>query len=317
LNLVPSVYDAAWRWVRGKRKHRALTDELLWHKVYERYIRTLPKVGPDAGKLELIEAHLRIVPDIAGRIAWRRCPYSFGIWANEAKPTLSHVGLVYELTAMGNLGLLIAADRFDRESGWAFSTYANYWIKKLIRLYLEELVSIVPRNDPERRAMDVFNAAIERRRQYRGKAAGGMAAFDSGITIPGPKPGDKEIEVVGTEGITNPERLDYLQRRVGKWLFPWEDTGAHFKPRLALKGHSNSGGRAYDTPAEAEVYELEEVGEYADPGVPVTLNDFPCWWAEVCYLPLNYFRQRWHKPTYTEESYEAATVQRQDEFQAA
>jgi hypothetical protein len=142
------------------------------------------------------------------------------------------------------LGLFIAADRYDRKSGLAFSTYANYWIKKFVRLYLEELIGVVPRtgdmgieeqgvgpcgrwvvDKPRRSVMDLLNAALEQRRLYRGKAAGGMAMFDGPITIPGPNFGDKEIEVVGTDGQTNPERLDYLQRRVGKKDYPWIDVG--------------------------------------------------------------------------------------------
>jgi DNA-directed RNA polymerase sigma subunit (sigma70/sigma32) len=110
------LYDLAWKTVRAKRKHAPLENELLWHKVYEEYIGSLPKAGG-----ELIERHLRIVPAIAGRIAWKRCPGSFGVWAKEAQPSLSHVGLVYELTALGNLALFIAADRYDPKSGRAFS----------------------------------------------------------------------------------------------------------------------------------------------------------------------------------------------------
>jgi hypothetical protein len=67
------LYDLAWKTVRAKRKHAPLEDELLWHKVYEEYIGSLPKAGG-----ELIERHLRIVPAIAGRIAWKRCPGANG-----------------------------------------------------------------------------------------------------------------------------------------------------------------------------------------------------------------------------------------------
>jgi hypothetical protein len=234
------LYDAAWNNVRAKGKH----NDLLWHKVYDEYINSLPlaKLG---ARDELIEKHLRIVGPIAGQIAWRRAPHSFGIWSKEYSPNLSHVGLVHELTAMGNLGLFIAADRYDPTKG-AFSTYANPWIKKFIRLYLEELVSVGPRNDPNRRVMDIFDAAIEQRRLYRGKAAGGPAIFDGSITIPGRKPKDKEIETVGSDGPTINPGLDYLQRRVSFRLYPWTDLGAHFTPRFALPGHP--GGRASALP---------------------------------------------------------------------
>jgi hypothetical protein len=169
---------------------------------------------------------------------------------------MSHVGLVYELTAMGNLALFVAADRYDRKKG-AFSTYANHWIKKLVRLYLEELVSIVPRNG--RRAMDIFDAAIERRRLYRGKAAGGMAMFDQSITIPGPNPGDKEIETVGTDGATLNPGFDYLQRRVSFNLYPWIDMGTRSTPRLALPGHP--GGRPSADPPRDYSYKFDAADE--------------------------------------------------------
>ena len=81
--LCPRLYVEAWRRVRGKRKHRPLADELLWHKVYERYINSLTHAEPGATKAELIESHLHILRPIAGRIAWKRCPKSFGIWAKE------------------------------------------------------------------------------------------------------------------------------------------------------------------------------------------------------------------------------------------
>lgn len=197
--MFPKLYVDAWRRVRAEHKQRPLADDLLWHKVYDEYINSLPLAELGASRDELIEKHLRIVGPIAGQIAWRRTPHSFGIWAKECQPNLSHVGLVHELTAMGNLVLFIAADRYNPETG-AFSTYANYWIKKFVRLYLEELVSVVPPGDPDRRVMDIFDAAIARRRLYRGKAKGGVAIFDASITIPGPEPDDKEIETAGSDG---------------------------------------------------------------------------------------------------------------------
>jgi hypothetical protein len=74
-------YCKAWQRIRAKRHHEYLEDELLWHKVYEEYISLLPWADLETRKDGLIEAHLRIVPKIAGRIAWKRCPKSFGIWA--------------------------------------------------------------------------------------------------------------------------------------------------------------------------------------------------------------------------------------------
>jgi hypothetical protein len=200
--LVELLYDAAWKWVRAGRHHLPLEDELLWHCVYERYIETLPKVEPDAGKTALIEAHLRILGPIAAQIARKRCPKSFGIWSKGE--------LARELAAFGVFGLFIAADRYDPNEG-AFSTYANPWIKKFIRLYLEESISVVPRtgdmgdDEPRPSVMDLVNAALGRRRLQRGKAAGGMAMFDGGL-----EPDDEEDEGEEPKSST---RLDYLQRQ--------------------------------------------------------------------------------------------------------
>lgn len=302
------LYGAAWRKVRAKRQYKPLTDELLWHKVYEEYVALLAK--HDARPLTnqtLIERHLSIVPKIAGQIAWKRCPKSLGVWAKEAAPNQSHVGLVYELTAFGNLGLFIAADRYEASLGFAFRTYANFWIKKFIRLYLDEIASIVPRtghmgeDKPRRSVMDIFDAAIEGRRLFRGKAAGRMAVFDGGISIPGPNPSDNEIEVVGTDGPTDSVRLEYLQRHVAQDLFPWVDMGPLFTPRFRLKGHPL--GRADDGPAEEKLYELEpEPNPESDPAP----NILP---AELCYLDSRRTRARygpkksWNKPVIGERNY--------------
>jgi hypothetical protein len=194
--------------------------------------------------------------------------------------------LVHELAAFGAFGLFIAADRYKPDSGWAFSTYANYWIKKFIRLYLDEIIGIVPRtghmgdDEPRRSVMDLVDAALNHRRQYRGKAAGGMSRFDSSLTI---EVGDDDIEVS-----SDPKRLDYLQRRVSETLYPWNDVGSYQpngkpwplivkverlrqielvrkqfgirKPittprRFELPGHAD--GKAHDGPPQEDTYELD------------------------------------------------------------
>ena len=272
MHVSPKQYVAAWGIVRAKRHYRSLTDEHLWHKVYETYIDLLPPAELGASRDELIERHLRILRPIAGQIVWKRFPIKSDERLNRAVLMVpktwreGHEGacpaaLVHELAAFGVFGLFIAADRYKPASGWAFSTYANYWIKKFVRLYLDELVGIVPRtgevsDGPRRSVMDLVDAALAHRRVYRGKAAGGMPRFDCGLTIPGLNPGDEEIEIVGSDGPTDQTRPDYLQRcPVGMWLYPWLDMGAHFTPRLALPGHP--GGKAHDGPTQEIAYELD------------------------------------------------------------
>jgi hypothetical protein len=109
--------------------------------------------------------------------------------------------------------------------------------------------------------MDRVNAALDRRRLYRGKAAGGMAMFDQSITIPGSESDDEEIETVGTDGPTLNPGMDYLQRRVSFNLYPWIDMGAYNTPRFALPGHA--GGRASAEPPRDYTYTFADEIEFS------------------------------------------------------
>ena len=171
-------------------------QNLIWH--------------PKTGRLLSINLKRGLVPDIAANIVWKRCPRS---------PQLIH-----EVALFGVLALFLAADRYDHSSKASFDTYARYWIDKYCRLYLDEIIGIVPRTGhmgpdpscpgldlPRRSVMDLLDHALAGNRQTRGKAAGGMAVFDAQLMLPGPNPDDKPIDVFSTEGPTR----EYLQRRVG------------------------------------------------------------------------------------------------------
>jgi RNA polymerase nonessential primary-like sigma factor len=105
---------------REIRKYHPLTKE------QEQQLTRLVKHGDEQARKTLIEHNLRLVTHIAQEYY---------------HPSVELLDLIQE----GNIGLIEAVDRFDPELGYQFSTFAVWWIRKMILLYLgkdEDKVSL-------------------------------------------------------------------------------------------------------------------------------------------------------------------------------
>ena len=71
------------------------------------------KAGDPQARRQLSEANLRLVVSVAKRYAGRGLPF-------------------LDLIQEGNLGLMKAAEKFEPERGFKFSTYATWWIRQAI-----------------------------------------------------------------------------------------------------------------------------------------------------------------------------------------
>ena len=79
----------------------------------EKHYATLAAQGNQEAKNKLVEANLRLVVSLAKH--YQGCGLSF-----------------QDLIQEGNIGLMKAADKFEVEKGFRFSTYASWWIKQAI-----------------------------------------------------------------------------------------------------------------------------------------------------------------------------------------
>ena len=71
------------------------------------------QAGDEDARRRLSEANLRLVVSVAKRYAGRGLPF-------------------LDLIQEGNLGLMKAAEKFEPERGFKFSTYATWWIRQAI-----------------------------------------------------------------------------------------------------------------------------------------------------------------------------------------
>jgi RNA polymerase primary sigma factor len=70
--------------------------------------------GDETARSELIERNLRLVIPVAKKYRGKGLPFG-------------------DLIQEGNIGLMRAADKFDPEKGFRFSTYATWWIRQAVQ----------------------------------------------------------------------------------------------------------------------------------------------------------------------------------------
>ncbi len=85
----------------------------------EKVLAKLAKSGNISAKRKLINANLYLAANIAGKIQ---------------HPSMSYSDLLQE----ANLGLMIAADKFNYKLGYRFATYASWWIKQTVLKSISE-----------------------------------------------------------------------------------------------------------------------------------------------------------------------------------
>ena len=104
---------------------RAVTRIPMLTREEERELVTrMKETGEEHLRRRLVESHLRLVVKIVrGYPALQRC--------------------MMDAIQEGNVGLLVAADRFDADRGVLFSTYASLWIRAYVIAFLRDRLRVV------------------------------------------------------------------------------------------------------------------------------------------------------------------------------
>lgn len=97
-------------------RRAAAEAPMLDSETEQDYLRRIQESNDPVALSALLVSHLRLVLSVAQKYT-------------------GHGVTIEDLVAEGNLGLVEAARRFDREKGTRFSTYAAWWVRALIRRF--------------------------------------------------------------------------------------------------------------------------------------------------------------------------------------
>lgn len=109
---------------------------------------------------------------------------------------------VDDLIQEGNIGLIIAADRFDRSKGNRFATYAQFWVRAMLRDYVVKYGRIVRTPTTASWVKDFFGSKIPKDASFDATVARGDGLL--GDLLPSPLPGPDEL----VEQMIDAERLE-------------------------------------------------------------------------------------------------------------
>ncbi len=106
--------------------------------------------GDKRAKEELIKKNLRFVVTIAKKFETTNLPLE-------------------DLVNEGNIGLILAADRYDAKTGFKFISYAVYWVRKVIYEYISNTSKMIRIPCNKVSSISKFNLKMDKLEQQRGR----------------------------------------------------------------------------------------------------------------------------------------------------
>ena len=154
----------------------------------------------DSRLRELVESHLGFVAKVAHALRQRAVPFE-------------------DLMSEGNLGLIEAARRFDRERGAGFLTYAVWWIRKRMLAAIASQQSLVRMSDHQARKIALREKAqaeaVADACSRSPRASRGTAAIRRIHAIRAGRPADLSLDHGGGADVETPLARLLADRSIG------------------------------------------------------------------------------------------------------